>query len=133
MQQRLDHVRIVLDHTTHPGNIGSAARAMKVMGLDRLDLIDPSAFPDSRATALASSADDLLDRARIHETLIQALDGCTLVMGTSARQRSVAQPLLDARLAAERALAEQLLYAIAVEVRGRLRVESRRHRDLLDE
>jgi len=104
--QALDHVRIVLDHTTHPGNIGSAARAMKVMGLDRLDLIAPAKFPDAQATALASSADDLLDRAHVHETMLQALDGCTLVMGTSARQRSIAQPLLDARQAAERALAE---------------------------
>ena len=104
--QNLNHIRIVLDHTSHPGNIGSAARAMKVMGLDRLHLVEPADFPDAQATAMASSADDLLDRAQIHSTFVQALEGCTLVLGTSARRRSVAQALLKPREAAARALAE---------------------------
>jgi len=102
----LENVRIVLDHTSHPGNIGAAARAMKVMGLDELHLVNPQRFPHSQATALASSADDLLDRARIQPTLAAALEGCTLVMGTSARRRSIAQELLEPREAAARAVAE---------------------------
>jgi len=100
----MNHIRIVLDHTSHPGNIGAAARAMKVMGLDRLHLVEPVSFPNAQATALASSADDLLDRAQVHSTLAQALEGCTLVMGTSARRRSIAQELLEPREAAVRAV-----------------------------
>lgn len=102
----LDNVRIVLDHTSHPGNIGAAARAMKVMALDQLHLVNPQRFPHSQATALASSADDLLDAAHIHPTLAAALEGCTLVMGTSARRRSIAQELIEPREAATRASAE---------------------------
>lgn len=93
-----DQIRIVLDHTSHPGNIGAAARAMKVMGLDRLRLVEPADFPNVQTTAMASSADDLLDRAQVHATLSQALEGCTLVLGTSARRRSVAQELLEQSL-----------------------------------
>lgn len=103
----LDNIRIVLDHTSHPGNIGAAARAMKVMGLGELHLVNPQRFPHSQATALASSADDLLDKARIQPTLAAALEGCTLVMGTSARRRSIAQDMLEPRQAAVRALAER--------------------------
>jgi tRNA/rRNA methyltransferase/tRNA (cytidine32/uridine32-2'-O)-methyltransferase len=102
----LDRVRIVLDHTTHPGNIGSAARAMKVMGLSQLHLVNPERFPDSRATALASSADDLLDQARVQTSIDAAIAGCSFVVGTSARPRSIHQPLLEPREAAARLLAE---------------------------
>jgi len=103
----LDNIRIVLDHTSHPGNIGAAARAMKVMGLEELHLVNPQRFPHSQATALASSAVDLLDTARIQPTLAAALEGCTLVMGTSARRRSIAQEMLAPREAAARAVAER--------------------------
>lgn len=102
----LDNIRIVLDHTSHPGNIGAAARAMKVMGLNELHLVNPQRFPHSQATALASSADDLLDKARIQPSLGAALEGCTLVMGTSARRRSISQEMLEPREAALRATAE---------------------------
>jgi len=102
----LDNIRIVLDHTSHPGNIGAAARAMKVMGLNELHLVNPQRFPHSQATALASSADDLLNAANIQPTLAAALEGCTLVMGTSARRRSIAQEVLEPREAAARAVAE---------------------------
>lgn len=95
----------MLDRTSHPGNIGAAARAMKVMGLGHLHLIRPQRFPDSRATALASSADDVLERARVCETLDEALAGCTLVFGTSARKRAVDPPLLEPREAASRLVA----------------------------
>ncbi len=102
----LDRVRIVLDHTTHPGNIGSAARAMKVMGLSQLHLVSPERFPDSRATALASSADDLLDKAIVQESIDQAIADCSFVVGTSARPRSISQPLLEPRAAARQLLSE---------------------------
>lgn len=89
----LDSIRIVLDRTSHPGNIGSAARAMKVMGLHRLHLVEPRHFPDAAATALASSADDVLEQAVVHATLIEAIADCRLIVGTSARSRAVAQPV----------------------------------------
>ncbi|MDT8439522.1 MAG: RNA methyltransferase [Wenzhouxiangellaceae bacterium] len=102
----LNDIRIVLDRTSHPGNIGSAARAMKVMGLQRLHLVAPARFPDSRATALASSADDVLEQASVHDSLLEAIGDCTLAVGTSARKRSVNQPLWTPRELAARLLAE---------------------------
>jgi TrmH family RNA methyltransferase len=101
----LRNVRVVLDRTSHPGNIGAAARAMKVMGLADLRLVRPERFPHAEATALASNADDVLDAAGVHESLDEALAGCTLVVGTSARRRSVSQEILDPAAAAERLLA----------------------------
>jgi TrmH family RNA methyltransferase len=101
---KLEKVRVVLDRTSHPGNIGAAARAMKVMGLGDLHLVSPDRFPHADATAMASSADDVLDRASVHESLADALAGCSLVIGTSARRRSVAQEMTDPRGAARMAL-----------------------------
>ncbi len=98
-------VRIVLVRTTHPGNIGAAARAMKTMGLSELVLVSPREFPHEEATARASGADDLLAAAQRYETLDEALAGCRLVMGTSARLRSVAWPQLEPREAAATLLA----------------------------
>jgi len=104
---RLSKIRVVLINTTHPGNIGATARAMKVMGLMQLHLVTPKTFPDADATAMASGADDLLQNAVLHENLASALDGCSLVLGTSARLRSLSMPQMDVRKAAESALAEQ--------------------------
>ena len=101
---RLAPIRFVLERTSHPGNIGSAARAMKVMGLDDLRLVAPDTFPSAEATALAAGADDLLARAGVHETLGEAIEGCVWVLGTSHRARDVAQPLLEPREAARQAL-----------------------------
>ena len=67
VESRLSRVRIVLINTTHPGNIGAAARAMKVMGLSSLHLVTPKIFPNAEATAMASGADDLLQSAVVHE------------------------------------------------------------------
>jgi TrmH family RNA methyltransferase len=103
---RLDRIRIVLIHTTHPGNIGSAARAMKVMGLTKLHLVAPKIWPSADATALASGAADVLHAAAVHETLEQALEGCRLVLGTSARLRSLSMPQMDVRAAAEETFGE---------------------------
>jgi tRNA (cytidine32/uridine32-2'-O)-methyltransferase len=99
-------IRIVLVGTTHPGNIGAVARAMKNMGLDDLALVAPRYFPHPDATARASGADDLLGKARVVDTLAEAIDDCIFVAGASARSRSINWPCLDARDAASRALAE---------------------------
>ena len=100
----LDKIRIVLIRTSKSGNIGSAARAMKTMGLSRLVLVDPAEFPSAKATARASGADDILAGASVVSTLSEALAGCDLVMGTSARLRDLPWPLLDPRQAAGKAL-----------------------------
>ncbi|MBJ9976237.1 tRNA (cytosine(32)/uridine(32)-2'-O)-methyltransferase TrmJ [Pseudomonas sp. S75] len=93
----LQNIRVVLVNTSHPGNIGGAARAMKNMGLSRLVLVQPKAFPAEEASARASGADDVLAAAEVVESLEQALVGCSLVMGTSARERSIPWPLVDPR------------------------------------
>ncbi len=100
-------VRFVLDKTTHPGNIGAAARAIKVMGFTELHLVAPSDFPDARATAMASSAHDVLESASVHRDLDTALAGCTLILGTTARLRSVAHPTVGPREAAQRIVQER--------------------------
>jgi TrmH family RNA methyltransferase len=107
-------IRIVLINTTHPGNIGAAARAMKVMGIGNLHLVTPKVFPHADATARASSAEDLLRDAVVHDSLESALDGCSLVLGTSARLRSLPMPQMDARKAAETALREARGKAVAI-------------------
>jgi len=93
----LENIRIVLVNTHHPGNIGSAARAMKNMGLTRLYLVSPKDFPSFEASQLASSATDVLKNAVVVDSLAEALQGCSLVCGTTARLRSVKWPQVDAR------------------------------------
>ena len=83
----LKNVRVVLVNTSHPGNIGGAARAMKNMGLSELVLVDPERFPDPDAVSRASGADDVLVNARIVATLEEAIADCSLVLGTSARDQ----------------------------------------------
>lgn len=105
MKTPIDNLRIVLVGTQHPGNIGSAARAMKTMGLSALHLVTPERFPDQEANTLAAGADDLLASAPVHASLDEALHGCHLVLGTSARRRHVPLPEMSPRQAA-RALLE---------------------------
>jgi tRNA/rRNA methyltransferase/tRNA (cytidine32/uridine32-2'-O)-methyltransferase len=93
-------IRIVLVSPSHPGNIGAVARAMKTMGLDDLALVAPRLFPHAEATAMAAGADDLLAGARVCASLDEALAGCRLVIGSSARSRSIRWPRLDPREAA---------------------------------
>ena len=114
VESSLARVRVVLINTTHPGNIGAAARAMKVMGLSSLHLVSPKIFPNAEATAMASGADNLLQTAVVHESLDSALAGCSLVLGTSARLRSLPMPLLDARRASEQALQEAHIHDVAI-------------------
>jgi tRNA (cytidine32/uridine32-2'-O)-methyltransferase len=96
-----DRIRIVLVGTQHPGNIGSAARAMKTMGLRRLLLVAPEKRPNAESDALAAGADDVLAAATFHDDLASALAGCRRVLGCTARSRRVALPELAPRQAAE--------------------------------
>lgn len=101
----LSQLRIVLVQTSHPGNIGAAARAMKTMGLDQLWLVSPDHFPHADATAMASGAEDVLEKARVVDSLDAALAGCRVAIGTSARSRSLAWPELAPNECANTALA----------------------------
>ncbi|WP_289845118.1 TrmH family RNA methyltransferase, partial [Shigella sonnei] len=93
----LQNIRIVLVETSHTGNMGSVARAMKTMGLTNLWLVNPLVKPDSQAIALAAGASDVIGNAHIVDTLDEALAGCSLVVGTSARSRTLPWPMLDPR------------------------------------
>ena len=80
---KLDNIRIVLVNTSHPGNIGAAARAMKTLGLARLYLVEPGRYPDAEATARASGADDVLASAQVCANVDEALQGCRFVVGAT--------------------------------------------------
>jgi tRNA (cytidine32/uridine32-2'-O)-methyltransferase len=107
-------VRIVLVGTTHPGNIGAAARAMRTMGLDHLCLVSPRDFPSDEATARAAGAHDVLERAEVCATLDEALRGCRFVVGSSARVRALPWATLSPREAAPRLVAESRDGEVAV-------------------
>ena len=116
----LSRVRVVLVNTSHPGNIGAVARAMKNMGLNQLTLVQPTEFPSAEATARASGADDVLASARIVPTLTEAIGDCALVIGASARMRTISWPTLDPRACAERMMAVAATDRVAL-VMGRER------------
>jgi tRNA/rRNA methyltransferase/tRNA (cytidine32/uridine32-2'-O)-methyltransferase len=99
-------LRFVLIDTSHPGNIGAVARAMKNMALADLVLVNPRQFPDAEATARASGADDVLARARVVPTLAEALEGCGFVMATTARERDQVFRVYEVREAAVRLVDE---------------------------
>jgi tRNA (cytidine32/uridine32-2'-O)-methyltransferase len=101
-----DRIRIVLVGTQHPGNIGSAARAMKTMGLSRLVLVAPERAPDAESYALAAGADDVLAAAVVHATLADAVADCRLVLGCTARGRRIQLEELGPRPAGARVVAE---------------------------
>lgn len=114
----LQNIRIVLVETSHSGNIGSAARAMKTMGLSNLYLVLPKSV-DEQSIALAAGADDVVRNAHIVDTFEQAIEDCSLVIGTSARLRHLQSTLIEPRECAEKASAHQGQVAI---VFGRERV-----------
>ena len=97
----LNTVKVVLVGTTHPGNIGAAARAIKNMGIFNLALVKPKEFPSDIAIYRSKAAKDILENAEIYETLKDAIAGCKLIVGTSARARSVPWPVFNPRDAAE--------------------------------
>jgi len=93
----LDQFKIVLSHTTHPGNIGAAARAMKVMGLSRLGLVNPAKYPSAEATERASKAADILASATIYTNIHDAIADSRLIVGASVRTRSLPSRLVTPR------------------------------------
>ena len=107
-------IRIVLVNTTHPGNIGAVARAMKNMAFNSLYLVSPRFFPDQEAEARASGADDVLQRATVTDSLDAALTGCRLVIGVSARQRALSWPLISPRQCAGLAVRELGHHDVAI-------------------
>jgi tRNA (cytidine32/uridine32-2'-O)-methyltransferase len=100
----LSHIKIVLVETSHPGNIGAVARAMKNMAMDNLCLVKPKIFPSADATARASGADDILANAKVYAMLPEAIADCQLVLGTSARCRTISWPELTPREFAEKVI-----------------------------
>ena len=98
----LNNIDIVLIETSHPGNIGATARAMKNMGLKNLILVNPKDYPNVEATQRASGADDVLKNARVVDSIQQAVEGATLVVGASARFRRLAWPQWNGREAGEK-------------------------------
>ena len=109
-----DQLRIVLVGTQHPGNIGSAARAMKTMGLSRLVLVAPEKAPDRDTHAMAAGADDLVDAAPVFATLAEAVADCRWVLGCTARNRRIQLEPMHPRDAARRALAATLSGPVAL-------------------
>ena len=100
----LARIRIVLVETSHPGNIGAVARAMKSMGLSKLCLVRPKRFPCAEATARAAGADDVLMSALVCDALLDAIEPCTLVAATTARARRIAVPVISPRALAAHAI-----------------------------
>jgi|TARA_B100001029_G_scaffold66144_1_gene53680 tRNA (cytidine32/uridine32-2'-O)-methyltransferase len=96
-----DSIKIVLVGTTHPGNIGAAARAIKTMGLRHLDLVCPKEFPSEQAIYRSKAAKDILENARIYQSLLESVKDCEMVIGTSARNRKVPWPVLDPKNASK--------------------------------
>ena len=99
--EQISDPNFILLNTSHPGNIGATARAMKNMGLDRLSLVAPLIFPSAEATARASGADDLLANASVYSTLAEAISDAVLVVGASARTRALPVPILNPRECAQ--------------------------------
>ena len=112
--ERQANIRIVLVNTTHPGNIGGAARAMKNMGLAELYLVEPKEYPAPRAVWRAAAARDILDGATIVETVDEAIADCGLVVGTSARERRIPWPLLNPRECGEKIYRESATHKTAL-------------------
>ncbi|WP_198265295.1 RNA methyltransferase [sulfur-oxidizing endosymbiont of Gigantopelta aegis] len=110
----INNIRIVMINTSHPGNIGAAARVMKNMGLDRLYLVNPKEFPNYEATAMASGADDLLSQAVVCDSFEEALAGCRLVLGTTARERKIQHEFIDAREAGVLSVSEAEQHEVAL-------------------
>ena len=110
----LNSVKIVLVGTTHPGNIGAAARAMKNMGFRNLSLVKPKEFPSDVATYRSKAAKDILENALIFNNLQEAVVDCELVIGTSARDRKVPWPILSPKESAEEVSKSLKIHKIAI-------------------
>lgn len=109
-----DRIRIIMVNTSHPGNIGGAARAMKNMGLSQLYLVEPKEYPAEKAVWRAASALDVLDKAVVVDSLDEAIADCSLVIGTSARERRIPWPMLTPRECGEKSWAESASADVAI-------------------
>lgn len=107
-------IKIVLVNTSHPGNIGAAARAMKNMGLSRLVLVSPEEFPSGVAVGRAAGAVDILDAVEVVGSLQEAVADCGLIIGTSARSRSMPWPMLSPQASAARLVTESAQHPVAL-------------------
>lgn len=110
----LDLIRIILVGTSHTGNIGSVARAMKTMGLSQLYLVAPKTLPDGQAYALSAGASDVLAKAKVFDTLEQAIADCPLVIAVSARERTLGWPLMSPRQSADLTIQEAAKHPVAL-------------------
>lgn len=110
----LSNIRVVLVGTSHPGNIGSVARAMKTMGLSNLYLAEPRCEPDGQSVALAAGACDILKSLKTVDSMEEAIKDCSLVIATSARSRTLDWPMLDPRQAGEKLAAESVSGQVAI-------------------
>ncbi|MBM3350514.1 MAG: RNA methyltransferase [Betaproteobacteria bacterium] len=129
-QHIFNNIRVVLCQTSHPGNIGSTARAMKTMGLHQLYLVRPKHFPDGEAKSLAVNAGDVLDRAIVTATLEEAIADCQFVIGVSGKERSLSQEVMTVREAAQLvhqiAGQQQVALVFGTEMSGLSNVEANR-------
>jgi len=114
LMNTLPHIKIVLVNTSHPGNIGATARAMKNMGLSRLALVNPVEFPSGVAVGRAASALDVLEQAEVVDTLGEAIADCALVIGSSARSRSLPWPMLTPEQSAAKLVKESQSAQVAL-------------------
>jgi tRNA/rRNA methyltransferase len=109
-----EHIRVVLSHTTHPGNIGAAARAMKTMGLRHLYLINPRYFPDPQASAMAAGADDILQNAVVCSSIDEALQGVVFTAAMTARLRDISITVKTPREAMPEVLQQAATHPVAL-------------------
>jgi tRNA (cytidine32/uridine32-2'-O)-methyltransferase len=114
IDKRQAKIRMVLVNTSHPGNIGGAARAMKNMGLFELYLVQPREYPAPRAVWRAAGARDVLDNVKVVESVDQAIQGCGLVIGTSARERRIPWPMMNPKQCGERIWQESVSHEVAL-------------------
>lgn len=112
--ERQAKIRIVLVNTSHPGNIGGAARAMKNMGLAELYLVEPREYPAPRAVWRAAGARDVLANAKIVSSVDEAIKDCGLVIGTSARERRIPWPLINPRECGDKIWKEAKSHQVAL-------------------
>jgi tRNA (cytidine32/uridine32-2'-O)-methyltransferase len=112
--KNFDKIRVVLVNTSHPGNIGAAARALKNMGLHQLYLVEPKDYPANQAVWRAANAVDVLDSAIVVKDLDAAIAGCALVVGTSARERRIPWPLMNPRECGVRVWQEAAEHDVAI-------------------
>ncbi|MEQ1915633.1 MAG: RNA methyltransferase [Gallionella sp.] len=135
-QNHLSNIRVVLSHTTHPGNIGAAARAMKTMGLRHLYLINPRHFPDPQTNAMAAGADDILANAVVCTSIDEALQGVVYTVGMTARLRDISIEVKTPReampLVVQEAQEQQVALLFGTEMSGLTNEETGRSQLLVN-